>query len=211
MISNYEVKPLFSTPIYFCDDTEYRVNENEKNCINSILISLRKNTSMMLSNDVYVLRNIELRNIFELCQKHLDFYVKEVLKIEQDFYITNSWIAAKNKGQGHHIHNHQNSIFSGVFYANATENMGGLYFNNKQGYLNDFNFDYSYKDFNIYNSSCWRFSVKTGTLIIFPSHINHGVDENMEDTTRIVIGFNSFVRGNFGMKEDSTYCSQLLL
>lgn len=210
-MSEYLVQPLFSTPIYVCEDVDYRVNESEKNCINSMIFSRLTNERLILSSDVYVLRNLALKNILKLCQKHLDIYTKEVLRIKQDFYITNSWISAKNKGQDHHRHDHQNCIFSGVFYANATENMGELTFYSKQGYLNDFNFRYSYIDDNIYNSSSWQFPVKTGTLIIFPSHLDHSVSENLEDDTRIVIGFNSFVKGHFGMEEDSAYCSQLLL
>lgn len=210
-MTDYLIQPLFSTPIYVCEDVEYRVNESEKNCINSILTSLAYNDNLMMSNDAYVLRNLALRNILKLCQKHLNIYTKEVLRIQQDFYITNSWITAKNKGQGHHKHNHQNCIFSGVFYINATENMGGLTFHDKQGYLSNFNFGYSYDDFNIYNSSSWQFPVKTGTLIIFPSHLTHSADKNEDDGTRIVIGFNSFVSGSFGMEEDALYCSQLSL
>lgn len=210
-MSEYLVQPLFSTPIYICEDVEYRVNEREKNCINSILTSTHTNERLILSSDVYVLKNLALENIFKLCQKHLDIYTKEVLRIKQDFYITNSWITAKNKGQGHHRHNHQNCIFSGAFYANATESMGALTFYNKQGYLSDFNFTYSYIDHNIYNSSSWQLSVKTGTLIIFPSHLEHDVTKNTEDDTRIVIGFNSFVKGDLGMEKDSIYSTQLSL
>jgi ectoine hydroxylase-related dioxygenase (phytanoyl-CoA dioxygenase family) len=46
--------------------------------------------------------------------------------------------------------------------------------------------------------------VKTGTVILFPSSLDHSVAENKTNNTRICIGFNSFVRGSFGQQGDYT-------
>lgn len=205
------VIPLFSTPIFWENDVGYRLNDSEKECITNLLGSLYQNTHTSLSNDIYVLENLALKNIRELCQKYLDTYSKKILRIKQNFYITNSWLTIKNKGQHHHIHDHQNCIFSGVFYASANLNMSGLTFHGKPGYLSNFNFYYDYDECNIFNCSNWTLPVKTGTIIIFPSHVQHSVDENCDDDSRVVIGFNSFVKGEFGMKECEPYCSQLRL
>lgn len=202
---------LFSTPIYHIEDVDYRLNCKEKTCINALVSSLYEDGNFFLSNDIYLLNNLAFRNIRDLCQYHLNTYTKEILKIRQDFYITNSWLTVKNQGQFHHKHNHQNCIFSGVFYVNANENMGGLSFHGKPGYLDNFNFEYTYDDSNIHNSSSWTIPVKTGTMIIFPSHLQHSVKENCADDSRIVIGFNSFVRGDLGMEDSSPYCSELSL
>lgn len=205
------ILPLFSTPIYHIENVDYKLNCKEKACINNLASSLSEDGNFCLSNDVYVLNNLALRNVRELCQHHLNTYTKEVLKIRQDFYITNSWLTIKNKGQFHHMHHHQNCIFSGVFYVNANVNMHGLTFHGKPGYLDNFNFDYNYNEWNTFNSSFWTIPVKTGTMIIFPSHVEHRVEENCDDDSRIVIGFNSFVKGDFGMEDCSPYCSQLSL
>ena len=53
-------------------------------------------------------------------------------------------------------------------------------------------------EFNQFNSEKWWMPVKSGTMIIFPSHLEHGVDQNLFYDNRIVIGFNTFVKGNFG-------------
>jgi uncharacterized protein (TIGR02466 family) len=206
-----EIYSLFSTPIYYCDDTNYRLSQSERSHVNSLALSLNTNdTSLSLSNDVYVLKNLAMKNIEKLCQKHLDYYTKEVLRIKQDFYITNSWITVKNKGGHHNRHNHQNCIFSGVLYLNANDSQS-ITFHGKSRFLDYFNFDYLYDDYNIYNCKSWSFSVKTGTIIIFPSHVDHSVEENKSDDSRIVLGFNSFVKGSFGMEDSSLYCSQLIL
>jgi len=206
------VLPLFSTPIYYVEDVNYTLTDAEKACIFDTTKSLHEKTNISLTNDVHVLKNLALRNVRKMCQHHLDTFTKNYLHIKQDFYITNSWVTTKRKGQYHHQHDHQNCIFSGVYYVNANENMGKLILNGKQGYLEKFDFTYDYDGtWNYYNSSSWAISVKSGTMVIFPSHVIHSVEESQDDDTRVVLGFNSFVKGSFGMEEGAYYCSQLEL
>jgi uncharacterized protein (TIGR02466 family) len=206
------VLPLYSTPIYYVEDVNYTLSDVEQGCIDSAIKSLHEKTDVSLTTDVHVLKNLALRSVHQLCQHHLDTFTKNYLHIKQDFYITNSWITTKNKGQHHHQHDHQNCIFSGVYYVNANENMGNLILHGKQGYLEKFDFTYDYDGtWNYYNSSNWAISVKSGTMVIFPSHVLHSVEKSNDDDTRIVIGFNSFVKGDFGMEEGAYYCSQLKL
>lgn len=211
MNTDNKIIPLFSTPVYYVDDVKYDLSDRENKCIESILTSPCKDDLIWLSNDIHVLENVDLLDVKKLCQEHLDTYIKEILHIKQDFYITNSWISVKHKNESHHPHCHQNSIFSGVFYVNANSKMSGLKLYGTQSYLKKFGFNYNYKEWNLFNSPMWNIPVKTGTMIIFPSHVQHSVDTHCEDERRIVIGFNSFVRGNFGMETKDYYCSQLRL
>ena len=147
---------------------------------------------------------VGLKDIKNLCQFHLDQYTKTVLKIKQNFKITNSWLSSKKRGQMHHFHNHPNSIFSGVFYINV--NNGELVFEGKPGFLKNYSFDYSYEDWNIFNGSRWSISVNSGSIVIFPSSLRHGVPINEHNEERIVIGFNSFVCGELS---NEGYCTDL--
>lgn len=206
------VMPLFSTPVYFVEDVNYTLTDVEKQCIFSATNSLHEETHVSLTTDVYVLKNLALRGVHQMCQHHLNTFTKNYLHIKQDFYITNSWISVKKRGQYHHEHNHQNCIFSGVYYVNANENMGKLVLQGRPGYLDKFNFSYDYDgNWNYYNSMSWEVLVKSGSMVIFPSHVLHSVEESQDDDTRIVIGFNSFVKGDFGMEEGASYCSELQL
>jgi len=206
------ILPLFSTPIYYVENVNYTLTDVEKQCIFGATESLFEETHINLTTDVHVLKNLALKRVHQMCQHHLDTFTKNYLHIKQDFYITNSWITTKNRGQYHHQHDHQNCIFSGVYYVNANENMGNLILHGKQGYLNKFDFTYDYdENWNYYNSSSWGISVKSGTMVIFPSHVLHSVEESQDDDTRVVIGFNSFVKGDFGMEEGAKYCSELKL
>lgn len=203
--------PLFSTPIYHVEDSGHTFTPDEIRCIKNLNLKSNLGSSNQLSNKTYVLNDGRLKSVKETCQYHLDTFTKGILKIKQDFYITNSWITKTNKGSYHQIHSHQNCIFSGVIYVNASPDMGNLYFYGKPGFLADFNFEYEYEDYNIYNCSSWYIPVKTGTIIIFPSGVKHGTSENSVDETRYVIGFNAFVKGEFGNHKDANYCSNLTL
>jgi hypothetical protein len=203
--------PLFSTPIYHVEDSGHTFTPDEIRCIKNLKLKSNLGGPNELSNKTFVLNDGRLKFLKETCQYHLDTFTKQVLKIKQDFYITNSWITKTEKGSYHQIHSHQNCIFSGVIYVNTTPDMGNLYFYGKQGFLNDFNFEYEYEDYNIYNTPSWNIPVKTGTIIIFPSGVKHGTSENTIDETRYVVGFNAFVCGDFGKHKGANYCSELTL
>jgi hypothetical protein len=51
---------------------------------------------------------------------------------------------------------------------------------------------------NEYNSQVKIINVQKNNILLFPSHIKHGVSQNNSDLTRISLGFNSFYRGILG-------------
>ena len=60
------------------------------------------------------------------------------------------------------------------------------------------------KNWNIWNSESWWFSVKTGNVILFPSSLTHMVETKQGDNTRISLAFNVFIKGTIGDKEKLT-------
>jgi ectoine hydroxylase-related dioxygenase (phytanoyl-CoA dioxygenase family) len=61
------------------------------------------------------------------------------------------------------------------------------------------NFMYNHTgDFNVYNSSIYHLNVETGSIVLWPSDIEHGSNPNPSDELRIALCFNSFVRGKLG-------------
>ncbi len=192
----YEIKPLYSVPIYIDSNTEYKFFEKEIKFINSLRYE-EKSSGCKLSKDTYIFKHSIMNRIKKECENHLRVYTKKVLEIEQKFYITNSWITKKERGQFHNWHNHPNSAFSGVFYINVEGSDSKLWFKGTPQF-SPFNLEYHHSNFNLYNSTKYWIPVQTGTMVIFPSHIEHSVNPNNFYDNRIVIGFNSFIEGNFG-------------
>ena len=183
------------TPIYYIPNTEYNISEEELNVINSI--PMITNKFCELSESVHVLDLEGLSGIKKLCQYHVDQFTKEVCKIRQDFYIQTSWVTKKYKSQFHQLHTHPNSIMSGIFYIDVTRDMGPLTFKNENFLTKKFDFAYDYEEWNAINSSTYSLNVTSNSIVIFPSWLNHSVEENQSDTPRISIAFNVFVKDYF--------------
>lgn len=194
-----EITPLFGVPVYQAS-VEHTFTK-EIAFISSLELIKAKTNSV--SKYVSVLDNAELEVCKKICQEHLDVYIKNTLDCKQEFYITNSWIARSKPGESHHVHFHPNSIVSGVLYLQANPNCGDIILHHKSSLRNNFDFSYDLNSYNIFNSQTWRYSVQTGHILIFPSWVNHSVEENKSDQDRIILGFNTFVRGAFGEAEYS--------
>ena len=207
-ISN--IFPLFSTPILHIKDTEFRCTDRELRSIDNLSYIPASAGSCLLSKNVNLFKLNYLSRITKECEKHLKCYTKNILCIKQDFYITTSWITKKSLTSGyttHHKHSHPNSIFSGVLYLDVEDgNDQKLFFTGKPGFLDTFNFDYDYSDFNMFNSQNYWIPVNVGTCIIFPAHVTHWVEEIKTEGERIVMGFNCFVKGKLC---DGNYASDL--
>ena len=113
--------------------------------------------------------------------------IKEEIKI----YPT-AWININNPGSFNLKHNHPTSDLSGVLWIKCPENCGNIVFesplcfetfNEIDSYKQDF------KDNNRYDHS-YYFPPVEGRIIIFPSHLEHEVRENLSNEDRISISFN---------------------
>jgi uncharacterized protein (TIGR02466 family) len=202
-----EIIPLFATPIYvFKDDTNITF-EKELEFIKKL--DYRYSSEFVnFSVDSHLLECKEMERCKKIIEEHLKIYTTEVLSIKQEFYVTNCWIAKSSPGQRHKKHYHPNSIISGILYLNADENHSTLDFHKQSALRDGFNFTYDIKDFNVFNANDWSVKVKTGDVVIFPSNVIHGVDANCATTDRVLLGFNTFIKGTFG---DGGYGADLTL
>jgi len=210
-MSEINVLPLFSTPVMYEHETEYRISQKEKD----ILYSLKEQTNYgnSLSKNTYVLDLPGLENLKSFLKSKLNYYAHNIVGVKkQNFYITNSWTTRNKLGEKHHSHRHPNSMLSGVFYLEADGN-SPLEISHRSRIFEDFRFLFEHDEMNMYNSSSWKGLVKTGSLIIFPSWLVHEAHENTSMIDRRVLGFNSFVEGVFGTKDDGSdaYSAELVL
>jgi hypothetical protein len=200
-----KIVPLFSVPILYQLDSGRRLSTDELEII-SLLDREPVPNNFSKNRNILELPGLEQLKIF--CQNAIDEYATDVCKVTDEFYITNSWATKNLTATDHHQHTHPNSIFSGVFYFQAEDNASPMTVHSKSPIFKNFALDYHYSGYSMFNSNSWSFPVQTGTLIIFPSWLEHGSLKNESVMPRQLIGFNSFVRGKFG---DSNYCSDLEL
>jgi ectoine hydroxylase-related dioxygenase (phytanoyl-CoA dioxygenase family) len=60
---------------------------------------------------------------------------------------------------------------------------------------------FEYDELNNINAENYIVKVKEGTIVIFPSHLEHSVEKNISNDKRYSIAFNFYVRGKFGKEE----------
>ena len=100
-----------------------------------------------------------------------------------------SWINATTKYKFQERHTHEPCILSGCFYITEYENQGNINFVNPLVYKGLSKQKDSISKRSLV-SDYMLITPKSGDLIIFPSHIEHFVDQNMSDNTRFSVCFN---------------------
>ncbi len=70
--------------------------------------------------------------------------------------------------------------------------------------LEMFPLDCEFDNLNESNASCRSFETVQGSLILFPSLLEHDVEKNRSDSVRTSISFNTYVRGVVGGRQKLT-------
>jgi uncharacterized protein (TIGR02466 family) len=186
---------LTSVPVYQ-NSTSYIPTVDEMSTVKQF--DLQSNDFNYFSNDFNVLDHENLLGIQQLVNTHLLDYQRNVCGIEiQQFYVTDSWIAITPPGGKHIVHNHPNSLLSGVFYFSVPD-QSSINFYVESPIFKNFKFCFDYTLSTEHNKQLVNVPVQQSDIVIFPSWVDHNVDVNTSDQARIIIGFNCFVRGNFG-------------
>ena len=146
----------------------------------------------------HVLDAPEMQSIQAFIREHINQFGRKTVSLGHlEFYITQSWINFTKPGEAHHRHFHTNSLISGVFYISAVKEVDGIcFYRNAPSTVNVYD-----KVENSYCANSWRFCVGAGDLIIFPSSVTHGVDNNKGGHTRVSLAFNTFAHGQLGSDE----------
>jgi uncharacterized protein (TIGR02466 family) len=195
------VNGIFPTPVYM-SKLDRDLTKKELSFIDKSKLDFYRNEGNITSNDNYILN----QKVFSKLKEDLDLRVKDyfnkVLSITDSVtpYITQSWLNYTETTQYHHKHVHPNSLVSGVFYVNCHEELDKIKFFN-DGYKT---IKPEIKDWNLYNSETWWFTVKTGDIILFPSSLTHMVETKEGDNTRISLAFNVFIKGTIGNNKKLT-------
>lgn len=101
--------------------------------------------------------------------------------------LSNIWFNINYPNGFNTLHDHPGSVFSGVYYVEATEDQGNIVFertDNAQYFLP------TVRHKNSFNSTSFAYKSVTSALYIFPSWLKHRVEPNNTNFNRISISFN---------------------
>ena len=195
------INGIFPIPIYL-SQLNRTLTKKELSLVDKSKLDHYKNDGNITSNDTYILNN----KLFSSLKNELNLRVKDyfdkIISPSDDItpYITQSWLNYTETNQYHHKHKHPNSLVSGVFYINCMEEFDKIKFF-KENYQT---ISPEIKNWNIWNSETWWFTVKTGDIIMFPSSLTHMVENKEGTNTRISLAFNVFIKGTIGNNKNLT-------
>ena len=195
------INGIFPKPIYI-SKLDRKLTPLELKFVDKSKKDFYKNDGNITSNNNYILNEKPFANLKKQLDLRVQDYFEKIISTTNKItpYITQSWLNYTETNQYHHKHAHPNSLVSGVFYINCLEEHDKIKFFND----NYQTIKLEIKNWNMWNSESWWFSVKTGDVILFPSSLTHMVETKQGDNTRISLAFNVFIKGTVGNKTSLT-------
>ena len=149
----------------------------------------------------------EIRVWVEWCAKN---FLDNVLEMEyEEFFLTESWLNISGKGGYQKVHNHSNSIISGVLYLKSKPEHPPLIFKKQKMEFEPFiSLTEHYKKGNPNTAHTLSFPCTENTMLVFNSHLYHGHEASELEEERIGIAWNGLV--NFVEKDKDIYRIQFV-
>jgi len=198
-VVSHEVHPLFVEP-YFRANIAGAVSPRQIEFIQNL--KMVNNMENLISENLYIFEEPELKSIKDAVQEVLDIYANEVMGIPQRLYVTQSWSLTNNLNVGMHGHSHSNSVLSGSFYyCELPSPPAGMVFTRHVTYQ-QIDLAPERAKRNVYNSPINRVIPKQNDVLLFSSRLTHMVEPNTSGKPRHAIAFNTFVKGKLGNYRD---------
>jgi len=208
-MSNYSVTPLFSIPLLstnigsldpislaWVKNLEYPKNSSGRDKRDAHLDDSERGFD--------IINAPQLKNLKQLIKNVVDYYTYELLDVSTDvsFEFTTSWINRLEYGEKIDVHDHSNSVISGVYYIEVGNDSSPITFLKNKHHLTTFprsaNPTTNGKFWNQFNCDQMTIQPNNGDVLIFPSHLEHKVAYSTDKNYRYGLAFNLYCKGEIG-------------
>ena len=186
---------FFSTPVWASKIQNYgEVNELLYNYIKDLhdqdTDGVQKSNVKGWHSKDFDLQNDVIKKFINLISPQINKVIKDMEwdLDSQIIKISNMWSIINKGGAANARHHHGNSALSAAYYVKAPNNSGDIVFYDPRPapiYLHP-----QARVPNSLNSMVNSISPSEGALVLFPSYLEHSVNENLSNEERIVISFN---------------------
>jgi len=184
---------IFKTPLFTCnlDSTRHMIPKLEQYAYHQEKYESGRNVSNIGGHQTPFI-TIEEEPLYE---ELIDLLISEIKGVvvamnyhsEKQIVIGQCWININRKNHLNMPHIHPNTDFAGVYFIKTDSNTP-IGFKNPDIIVHQH--EDRYTDYNAYNTEGHMYYPKDNDFIMFPSHIEHWVDENKTDIPRISLAFN---------------------
>ena len=186
---------LFPTPVWTIQLENFNeVNKEMYNFIKGSQIKdqkgIKKSNNKGWHSKDFNMKEIEPQNFIKNISPSIEKVITDMNwdKENQSIKISNMWAIINTGGSTNSKHQHGNSTLSGAYYVRAPENCGDIVFYDPRP-APVFYYPETVSS-NLLNAHINSITPKEGALILFPSYLDHSVNENISNQERIVISFN---------------------
>ena len=199
-IKKFDVQPLFAVP-YFRANLAHAISDEQVAFIKNL--KMIPNKQNLISENLYIFDEPELRSMGEAVQEALDVFAQTVMGItDQRLYVTQSWALINEPGVGMHPHSHANSLVSGsLYYDDLPEPSSRMIFDRHTAYQ-QLKITPDGDKNNLYNTPVNAITPASKEVLLFSSDLNHQVEANASDKPRHSIAFNCWIKGMIGDHRD---------
>ncbi len=186
---------FFPTPVWAIQLEDYKsINEQIYNFIKKSYAEdqqgINKSNIKGWHSKDFNLQEDEPRNFIKFILPAIEKVIEDMNwdKKNQTININNMWAIINTGGAANLRHQHGNSTISGAYYVRAPKDSGDIVFYDPRPAP-----VYSYPNAikpNLLNAQVNGIAPKEGALVLFPSYLDHSVNENTSNQERIVVSFN---------------------
>ncbi len=194
-IEEYEVQPLFAEP-FFRTNIGHAISAEQVEFLKNL--KMLQNKSNLISENLYIFEEPELKSVKNAVQEALDFYASDVMGVTQKLYVTQSWMLVNNPNIGMHGHSHSNSLISGSLYFCELPTLVSSMIFDRHNTYQLLQLSPERDKQNIYNTPMNIVTPKAGEVILFSSGIQHLVETTTSKKPRYSIAFNTFIKCKVG-------------
>ena len=190
---NYKTNLIFPTPIHQFDVNGFNEIQNE---LIDYIYKIREKDSVghVISNrGGWQSKGFDLIDEDDILQLFLINCLSEFPPIKKSVELRgHAWININKPGAYNVKHDHPGCDLAGVLWVKAPKNSGEIVFEAPNQFQ-------AFKEIKSYNdefkNSCnvdqnYYFPPNEGTMLVFPSHLPHQVNENKSNEDRISVSFN---------------------
>ena len=186
---------LFPTPIWTIQFENYKIVNEEmyqfiKNQQSNDQKGINKSNVKGWHSKDFELNDDEPQKFIKFISNSIEQVMTDMKweKNKQSVKINNMWAIINTGGSANLRHQHGNSTISGAYYVRAPKDSGDIVFYDPRPAP-----IYSHPNVespNLLNAQVNSITPKEGALVLFPSYLDHSVNENLSNEERIVISFN---------------------